>query len=53
MEISLFSKSFVLRVPEAAELIEIQRSIAWPKIERVRAAWRQLKIKEQIAAQGR
>lgn len=53
MEISLFSKGFILRVPEAAKLIEIQRSIAWPKIERARAKWRQLKIKEQISAAGR
>ena len=53
MEISLFGKGFILRAPEATELIEIQRSLAWPKIERARAAWRQLKIKEQIAAEGR
>jgi len=34
-------------------LIEIQRSLSWAKIERARAAWRQLRIKEQITAEGR
>ncbi len=53
MEISLFGKDFILHVPEAEELIEIQRSLAWAKIERARAAWRQLRIKEQISADGR
>jgi hypothetical protein len=53
MEISLFGKGFMLREPTVTELIEIQRSLAWLKIERARAAWRRLKIKEQITAEGR
>jgi len=53
MEISLFGKGHILRAPRAEELIEIQRSLAWPKIERARAAWRHLNIKEKIASEGR
>jgi hypothetical protein len=53
MEVSIFGEGFILREPETGELIEIQRSLAWPKIERARAAWRQLGIKEQIATEGR
>ena len=53
MEVCLFDKNFVLRMPTIKELMEIQRSLAWPKIEQVRAAWRKLRIKEQIAGDGR
>jgi hypothetical protein len=53
MEVSLFTDDFKLREPSTAELIEIQRSTAWPQIEKARAAWRQLGIKKQIVADGR
>jgi hypothetical protein len=53
MEISLFSEDFVLRQLTAKELIAIQRSTAWDRIENVRRAHRYLKIKENIAGEGR
>jgi hypothetical protein len=53
MELSLFSEGFVLRQPTAKELIDIQRSTAWDRIEMVRRAHRYLKIKEKIVGEGR
>ena len=53
MEVSIFGYGFILREPTLAEFIEIQRSIAWDEIEKARRVHRHLKIKEQIAGDGR
>ncbi len=53
MEVSLFGIGFILRQPTVNELIEVQRSTAWVKIEQARSVWRRLGIKNQITEQGR